>query len=69
MNLAQSTLGLGHLTLSKRQILDASKLSEFADDNFECDENDRKFSKRVENTLGKGGIARYKHFSFYPQCF
>ena len=24
---------------------------------FEFDENDRKFSKRVENTLGKGEIA------------
>ena len=29
----------------KRHILDSSKLKEFAYDNFELDENDRKFSK------------------------
>ena len=48
----------------KQQILDSSKLQEFADDNFEFGENGRKFSKRVENTLEKGEIARYEHFSF-----
>ena len=35
----------------KRQILHFSKLKEFADDNFKFDENGRKFSKRVENTV------------------
>ena len=40
------------LTLS--QNLDSSKLREFADDNFEFDDNGRKFSKKVENTAGKG---------------
>ena len=34
----------------KQQILDASKLKEFADKNFNLDENGRKFFKRVENT-------------------
>ena len=34
-----------------------SKLEEFADDNFKCDENARKLSKRIENTVGKGEIA------------
>ena len=29
------------------------KIKEFADDNFKFDENGRKFSKRVENTVGK----------------
>ena len=29
-----------------------------ADDNFKFDENGRKFFKRVENTVGKGEIAR-----------
>ena len=33
-----------------RQILDSSKLKDFADDNFRFDENGRKLSKRVENT-------------------
>ena len=46
----------------KRQILDSPKLKEFADDNFKFDENGRKFSKQVENTVGKGEIARYEQF-------
>ena len=35
-------------------ITDSSKLKEFADNNFKFDENGRKFSKSVENTVGKG---------------
>ena len=46
-----------------------SKLKEFADDNFEFDENGRWFSKRVENTVGKGEIARYEQFLLFPLCF
>ena len=38
----------------KQQISDSSKFKEFADDNFELDENGREFSNRVENTVGKG---------------
>ena len=53
----------------KLQILDSSKLTEFADDNFQFDENGRKFSKPVENTAGKGEIARYKQFILFLQCF
>ena len=53
----------------KRQILHPSKLREFADDNFKFDENGRKFSQRVENTVGKGEIARYEQFLLFPQCF
>ena len=45
-------------------MLDSSKLVEFADDNFKFDENGRKFSKRVENTVGKREIAGYKQSSF-----
>ena len=37
------------------------------DDNFKFDENSRKFSKQVENTVDKGEIARYE-LSF-SQCF
>ena len=51
------------------QILDSSKLKEFANDNFKFDKNDRKLSKRVENTVGKGEIARYEQFLLFPQCF
>ena len=50
-------------------MLDSSKLKEFADDNFKFDENGRKLSKRVENTVGKGEIARYEQFLLFPQCF
>ena len=32
------------------------------------DENGRKFSKRVENTVEKGEIAHYEQFLFFPQC-
>ena len=53
----------------KRQILDSSKLKEFADDNLELHENGRKFFKRVENTVGKGETVRYEQFLLFPQCF
>ena len=43
----------------KRQILDSSKLKEFAEDNFNFNENGRMISKWVENTVGKGEIARF----------
>ena len=45
------------------------KLKEFADDNFKFDENSKKLSKWVENTVGKGEIARYEQFLLFPQCF
>ena len=50
-------------------LLDSSKLKEFADDNFKFDESDREFFKRVENTVGKGEIARSEQFLLFPQCF
>ena len=51
----------------KRQILESSKLKEFADDNFKVDENFKKFSKWIKNTVGKGEIARCKQFLLFPQ--
>ena len=44
-------------------------MKQSADDNFKLDENIRKFSKRIENTVGKGEIARYEQFLLFPQCF
>ena len=29
----------------------------------------KKFSKRIENSVGKGEIARYEQFLLLPQCF
>ena len=55
--------------ITRRQILHSSKLKEFADDNFKFDENGRQLSKRVENTVGKGEIARSEQFLLFPQCF
>ena len=57
------------LTLSKQQNLDASKLKELADDNFEFDENGKKSSKWEEDMVGKGEIARYEQFPVVPQWF
>ena len=53
----------------KRQILDSSKLQEIAGDNSKFDEYGRKFSKRVENTVGKGENARYEQLLLFPQRF
>ena len=50
-------------------MLDASKLKGFAEDNFKFDENGRKLPNWIENTVGKGEIARYEQFLLYPQCF
>ena len=55
--------------ITRRQILDWSKLKQSADNNCKFDENIRKFYKQVENTVGKGEIARYEHFLLFPQCF
>ena len=55
--------------LPDNKILDWSKLKEFADDNFQFDDNGRKLSKWVENTVGKGEIASYAQFLLFPQCF
>ena len=51
------------------KFLDSSKLKTFADNNFTFDENDRKFSKRVKHTVGKGEIALYEKFLLFPLCF
>ena len=58
------------LPLSKQQILDSSKLTEFADNNFKFDENGRKLSIWGENTEGfEGEIAHNEQFLLFPQCF
>ena len=57
------------LTLSQRTNFRLFQTGRVADDNFKFDRNGRKFSKRVENTAGKGEIARYEQFLLFPQCF
>ena len=58
-----------HKSSPKRQVLDSSKFTQFADEKYKFDENGRKFSKRVENTLGKGEMARYEQFLIFPTVF
>ena len=53
-------------SLPDDKILDRSKLKQSADDNFKFDENSRKFSTRVENTVSKGKIVRYEQFLLCP---
>ena len=44
-------------------------LSSWALFDFKFDENGGKFSKRVENIVGKGEITHYEQFLLFPQCF
>ena len=45
-------------------VLDRSKVKQSADNNFKFDENSRKFSKRVENTVVKEKLLVGSNFSF-----
>ena len=53
----------------KQPILDSCKWKKFEDDNFTFDGKDRKFSRRVEGTVGKGEIACYKQFLLFSDSF
>ena len=53
----------------RRQTLNSSKLKVFADYNFKCGEIGRKFSKWVENPVGKGEIAHDEQFLLFPKGF
>ena len=55
------------LSLSKCQIFTLFQAEEFPDNSFLFDENGSKFSKRLENTVGKGEIARFEQFLLFPQ--
>ena len=57
------------IPLPEDKILDWSKLKQSADDNFEFDVNSRKFSKLLENTVGKREIAHYEQFLFSHSVF
>ena len=68
-NRFKKVIANGCLTLSRTIILDSSKFKDFAEDNFKFDENDSKFSERVENAMGKEEIAQYEQFLLFSQCF
>ena len=48
-------------TFPKQHILDPSK-QKYADDTFKLDKRGVKFSKQIENTVGKGENACYEQF-------
>ena len=51
------------------RFLNSSKLKQSGGDNLKFDENRRKFSNWVENTVGKEEIAHYEQVLLFPQCF
>ena len=53
----------------KRQLIDSSKLKEFADDNFKFEEKWHKVSKRIENTVGKKRNCSLHGISPFPTLF
>ena len=54
--------------ITRRQIFDSYKLKQYADDNFKFDENGRKLSKQVENTVRKGEIAQCFQKACFPEA-
>ena len=69
LSMVPSLIPFNNWLTKTRQTLDSSKLGEFAYDNFEFEEKGEKFSKMVENAVGKGEIAGYQQFLPFPQCF
>ena len=63
------TLDLQSLTHYQTTIFRLFQTEKFADDNFKLNENGRKFSRWIENTVGKGEIARDEQFLLFPRCF
>ena len=59
-------LYLTHYQTTNFRLFHTERVTE---DNFKFDESGRELSKWVENTVGKGEIARYEQFLFFPQCF
>ena len=52
--------------MTRRQILDSSKLKGFADDNFKFEENGRKLFKPVENTCWLRAISPFS--TMFSKC-
>ena len=56
-------------SIPNNKILDLTKLKAFADDKFNVTKLTIFLFDRVENIVGKGKNAGYKHFLLFPQCF
>ena len=46
-----------------------SKLKAFADDKISVTERNETCLRTMENIVGRGENAGYKHFLLFPQCF
>ena len=57
------------LTLFQTTNFRFSKLKALADDNFKFAENGIELLEQVENTVGKGEIARFEQFLLFPLGF
>ena len=57
------------MTLAVKVALNPNTTNQHEIVGFKFDENGKKFSKRVENTVGKGEIARYEQFFFFHTVF
>ena len=57
------------LTLSQTTNFRLFQIGRICRRHFQFDENRRGFSKRVENSVGKGEISRYDQFLFFQDCF
>ena len=66
--MARRQLGSNLVHLHIKSCIYSSKLNEFADNNFECDENGRGSSKRV-NSVGKRRNCSLRRISFFPAVF
>ena len=53
----------------KRQILDSSKLKDFADDNFKFNKNGRRLSKSLENNVENRRNCLLRAISPFPTVF
>ena len=56
-------------SLPDDKIIDLSKFNGFADDKIKVIEKLKFDLQRVENNVGKGENAGYKHFLLVTQCF
>ena len=61
--------GFCFLTLSQTTDFRLCQIQRVCRQQFKFDQNGRKLSKWVKNTVGKGEIARYEQFLLFPQCF
>ena len=62
--------GMGITTKTTRRFWDnAGTIRKFWDKYIKFSQSPHIYTTRVENTVGKGEIARYEQFLLFPLCF